>query len=282
VFDFRYHALSLVAVFLALAIGILLGASIGAPPLSDADESVRRQLQRDVERLSEQRAEAAAELKSRDRLIEEAYPRLAGGRLSGAEVAIVASGRLPGEVDREVRDAVEVAGGGVASVTVLDLPAAAGSLASAAGGQYAGIESGDERLQPLLLAVGASVVRGGPLARRLQEELPDRFRGELNGADAVVFYRHPPEEDEADAGRDALEAALIEGLASEDVPIVGVEELSTEPSQIAFYRDHDLSSVDSVDLVGGRLALVLALGGEEGAFGSKDSADRALPDATGS
>ena len=35
-FDFRYHALSLVAVFLALAIGILLGATIGDSLVSDA------------------------------------------------------------------------------------------------------------------------------------------------------------------------------------------------------------------------------------------------------
>jgi hypothetical protein len=30
-FDFRYHALSLVAVFLALMIGLLLGVAIGGP-----------------------------------------------------------------------------------------------------------------------------------------------------------------------------------------------------------------------------------------------------------
>ena len=40
-FDFRYHALSLVAVFLALAIGILLGATIGNSLVSDADKGLR-------------------------------------------------------------------------------------------------------------------------------------------------------------------------------------------------------------------------------------------------
>ena len=37
--DFRYHALSLVAVFLALAIGIVLGVTIGDSLLSDAERS---------------------------------------------------------------------------------------------------------------------------------------------------------------------------------------------------------------------------------------------------
>ena len=37
--DFRYHALSLVAVFLALAIGIVLGVTIGDSLVSEADQT---------------------------------------------------------------------------------------------------------------------------------------------------------------------------------------------------------------------------------------------------
>ena len=277
-FDFRYHALSLVAVFLALAIGILLGATIGEPALSSTQESVLRRLRLDVERLSDERRQAVSEADDRDRLIEEAYPMLAGGRLSGQQVAIVASGELPGEVDRAVRDAVEVAGGGVASVTVLDLPSAVAPLGDAAGGANAGLTAEDERAEDLLRAIGASVAGGGTLARRLQSALPDRFRGELAAADAVAFYRAPPAAEEEADPRTGLEAALLEGLASRGRPVVGVEESVTEPSQVPVYRDRGVSSVDSVDLVGGRLALVFALGGEEGAFGFKSTAERALPE----
>ena len=39
--DFRYHALSLVAVFLALGIGIVLGASLGDSVVSEANKDVR-------------------------------------------------------------------------------------------------------------------------------------------------------------------------------------------------------------------------------------------------
>ena len=47
--DFRYHALSLVAVFLALAIGIVLGVTVGGSLVSDAERSLRGNLRADVE-----------------------------------------------------------------------------------------------------------------------------------------------------------------------------------------------------------------------------------------
>ena len=47
-FDFRYHALSLVAVFLALGIGIVLGVTIGDSLVSDAEKNIRASLRGDV------------------------------------------------------------------------------------------------------------------------------------------------------------------------------------------------------------------------------------------
>ncbi|MDX6684158.1 MAG: Copper transport outer membrane protein MctB, partial [Baekduia sp.] len=54
--DFRYHALSLVAVFLALAIGIVLGVTIGNSLLTDAERSLRGDLRANV---TDAHAEAA-------------------------------------------------------------------------------------------------------------------------------------------------------------------------------------------------------------------------------
>lgn len=280
--DFRYHALSLVAVFLALAIGILLGATIGEPFVSAAEQGVRSDLRSNVDRLSEERDSAVAEREDRDRVIDQIFPMVVGSRLAGKSIAIVATGDLPDDLDAAVSDAVEVAGGTVTSKSVLELGDGAGDLAEAAGGQWAGLESGDSALEPLLREVGRSIARGGPLVRGMQERLPERFRSELADADAVAVYRAPAAQGESAAERgerERLEQALVEGLREEGVPVVGIEETDTEPSQIGFYRDNELSSVDDVDLRGGQLALVLALDGAEGTFGSKETADQALPEA---
>jgi hypothetical protein len=70
--------------------------------------------------------------------------------------------------------------------------------------------------------------------------------------------------------------------------VVGVEATDTDPSQVGWYDEQVIASVDNADLAAGRLALVLVLQeavtaditGEppEGSFGYKDTADQALPD----
>ena len=61
--NFRYHALSLVAVFLALAIGLLLGVAIGDKGLvSSAEHDVRASLRDDVRDAQAERDDARAQL----------------------------------------------------------------------------------------------------------------------------------------------------------------------------------------------------------------------------
>src|SRR5215208_5113852 len=120
--DFRYHALSLVAVFLALAIGIVLGVTIGDSLVSDAERSLRGNLRADVERAHDDAAQAVSELNGRDRMLDQVYPQLVGTRLNGERVALVSWGPLPNNIEGGVRDAVAKGGGRLDSISVLDTP----------------------------------------------------------------------------------------------------------------------------------------------------------------
>src|SRR6476660_520378 len=97
--DFRYHALSLVAVFLALAIGIVLGVTIGASLVSDAERSLRGNLRNDVENARSEAAQARENVAARDRMLDELYPQLVATRLNGERVAVVSWGPLPSNVE---------------------------------------------------------------------------------------------------------------------------------------------------------------------------------------
>src|SRR5215210_2090301 len=114
-FDFRYHALSLVAVFLALGIGIVLGVTIGDSLVSEADRSLRRGLRGDVVDARNDERSARNQVDRRDDLIKAAFPLLAADRLSGQRVAIVAEGSVPDDVESDIRDSVEEAGGSIDS-----------------------------------------------------------------------------------------------------------------------------------------------------------------------
>ena len=274
-FDFRYHALSLVAVFLALGIGIVLGASLGDSVISQANKDVRSSLRNDVVDARQDARTAEAAVANRDDFIKAAWPRLAAGKLRNKRVAIVSYGPLPQDVESNVRSAVKDAGGQIDSVSRFDPQPDLVAIGNKLGSRFALLGTNSDQLRPLARRIGRSLVLGTRPGLKLENAFPDNFSGDYRGADAVVFYR-------ADAKRDdqaeRFEAALVEGLRAAHVPVVGAERSDEEPSQIPFYVHAGLSTVDDIDQPAGRVALVLTLDGADGNYGFKGTADAPLPE----
>jgi hypothetical protein len=284
--DFRYHALSLVAVFLALAIGIVLGVTIGDSLVSDAERALRGNLRADVEQARGAAATAGAQLAARDRMLDQLYPQLVQSRLSGERVALISWGPLPSGVESGVRDAIAQGGGRLDSVSVFDKPLT--MLKNGLGNVDFGINTADDAsLKGLGRSLAVSLTAGAHLSRTLREQSPDNFAGRFQRADAVAFYEAPPPPDGSDAAGVAerqdgrartIEAAMLDELGRRTVAVVGVEQSTTDPSQISRYKSLKLSTSDSVDKSGGRISLVYLLAGAKGSYGFKASADKTLPD----
>src|SRR5207245_7495675 len=103
--------------------------------------------------------------------------------------------------------------------------------------------------------------------------------GRAHGIDAVVVVRQEPS-NLSPLLQDAtgtIEDGLLTGLARTGLVVVGAERSNANPSSIGVFKAHGISSVDSVDLTSGRVALAYALAGAQGAFGIKGTADRLLP-----
>ncbi|WP_324653549.1 copper transporter [Georgenia sp. H159] len=99
--DFRYHLVSLIAVFLALALGILLGAGPLNQPLGDQLTGQVEELREDRDRLRTELEVSEAETENRDQFIDEVAPATLGSRLEGRAVAVVV---LPGANEDDVAD----------------------------------------------------------------------------------------------------------------------------------------------------------------------------------
>ncbi|MFL5781951.1 MAG: copper transporter [Thermoleophilaceae bacterium] len=280
--DFRYHALSLVAVFLALGIGIVLGSSLGDTVVSQANRDLANSLRGDLNAARADATRARAGVAERERLLEQAANPIAAGRLRGEQVALVSSGALPAEVQSDAREAVRLGGGRLGLVAQLASPPDLATLGRTVGPRFATLRSDDPRLRPLGRRVGRALVSGGRLARKLVKRFPDRFSGPLSRAGAVAYYRDSRERTDAEK---QFEQGLIEGLRSVRQPLVGIERLDTDPSQIPFYSAQRITSVDNVDSAGGRIALVLALSGPARtrgeSYGYKKTADATLPETVG-
>ncbi|MFL5816700.1 MAG: copper transporter [Conexibacter sp.] len=274
--NFRYHALSLVAVFLSLVIGLLLGVAIGDKGLvSSAEQDVRASLRDDVREAQGQRDDARAQLQERQQFEAEAYPALVGGRLAGRRIALIELGGPSDRMWNLTKDALQGSGARLASVSVIREPLQLEELAAAARGtRYEQLAEDPDLLHPFATRVGLQFTHGGRLLRLVRRELLLQGSGALNGADGVVIVRNTPQLDGADADAiDAFEDGLVRGLRAQDLPVVGVETTDAETSQVEWFKDHELSSVDDLDDPIGRAAVVFALAGERGSFGVKATAD---------
>ena len=273
--DFRYHALTLVAVFLALGIGIVLGSSLGDTVVSQANKDIASSLRADLTKARADASDARARVADRERLIDAVFAQLAGGKLKDKRIAVIGSGDLGQTLQTDVRNAVQKGGGKVTAVFELRTPPQLTAIGSTVGGDFAKLKPKDKRFRELGRKIGEAATHGGKLAQRLEKEFPNRFSGQAGPIDGVAFYRDPRTNRSSDD--QAIEQGLIEGLRAAGRPVVGIEKVETDPSQISFYSNQGLSSVDDVDTAGGRLALVLALAGARGNFGYKNSADSPLP-----
>jgi hypothetical protein len=278
VLDFRYHALSIVAVFLALGIGIVLGATLGDSVVSQANKDVRSSLRGDLLAARASVRTAATRLADRDRFDSEAFSYIAGGKLRGRRVAIVSSGALPQDVENSARSAVKDAGGTVDSLSQFDARPDRTAIAGKLGRRFQPLGSDPAQVRPLGRRLGRALVAGGRLPRRLENAFPDSFKGDYRGADAVAFYRT---NDDRDTESKTFESALIEGLRGSGAPVVGVERTETDPSQIPAYVSAGLSTVDDIEIPPGRIALVLTLSGRRGDFGFKKTAEAPVPPGPG-
>jgi hypothetical protein len=302
VFDYRYHALSLAAVLLALAVGVVIGVAIGDSNLvSSAKNGIVHNLQSEVGDAQNQAGQLRTQLGSEEAFANDLYPIAVHGLLSGRNVGLVFLGESSNRINGLVRDAVTQAGGDLATVVAVREPLdLSGISREAAGTRYAALatevpagsassaESGTVLIEKFGALVARQLVSGGQnvnkeLLSRVRGRLLTAFDGQLGKLEGIVLVRSAPsgmlpEQTKAAA---AFESGLVEGVAAVGVAIVGVELSSTQPSQVSWYQSKDLSSVDDLDMTAGQAALIYALTGSHGAYGTKSSADSLLPNVVG-
>lgn len=277
----RYHAASLAAVFLALAIGILIGVGFGDNVLTSTQRDLEASLTGDLEAARGRSDDLSARIDQSEEFAQRVYPTLVSDRLAGQEVGVLALGGLPEGLSGAIEAALRPTGARLVSVSVVREPPDLGSLAGRLSEtRLADLDTNSDSVEALGKGVGRQVVLGGTLLERVRGQLMSRASGRFGDLDGLIVVREQPTEmeavDRAATGR--LESGLLDGIVAAGATPVGVEATDTDPSSIQFFTSHDLSTVDDLDQAAGQVALVFALLGAEGNFGVKDTADSLLPD----
>jgi hypothetical protein len=295
VITLRHHVLTIVAVFLALAAGIVLGGG----PLSDVGATVAT-ASKDKDGGP---APDSPQATYNESFLSAVAPSMLGGRLAERSVAVVT---VPGADERVVTalaEAIAAAGGTVSARYSLtedlvdpaqkSLVDTLGSqlLTQQAAGAVAAEASTYDRIGQLLgLAVATKVPEG--------EDVNGKARGIVDAVSGAGLVTKPGEvaqrsplvllvlgTDADDEGSDAILAGLAEGLAAQATGVVVAGTTADGASgQLGRLRADPaaatVASVDGVDTTAGRVATIAtlqrALGTPGGSFGASGS-DGPLP-----
>ncbi len=279
----RYHATSLIAVFLALAVGILIGAEFGGDALTQTRKNLENSLVGNLQDARSRVEDLNGELGNANEFDEKVYPVLTRDRLQGKRIALIAFGNLPSEITSDVEDALGPTGAKLVGVGVVREPVDTSGLADELSAtRFSEVATDPEQMNELGTGVGRQIVIGGTLPEVVRGGLFTHASGEFGALDGVIVVRDQPEGmgPVQRSTANALETSMLRGMTATHVPTVGVESTTTEPSSISFFQANDLSTVDDIDTTAGEVALVYAIGGDAGSFGIKSSADRLLPDLT--
>lgn len=109
--DFRYHLVSIVAVFLALAIGIVLGTSMGPAVTKTVKSHSLEDLRSDNETLRAEQREASRQSDNANQVIGSMSPQMVAGQLRNERIVVVETPGANEDARDRVADLVRKAGG---------------------------------------------------------------------------------------------------------------------------------------------------------------------------
>jgi hypothetical protein len=113
VIDFRYHLISIVAVLLALSIGIVMGSGVLGGPLLDDIKDRADRIRELNEELRAESGEQTAQIRELEDFLEDSEPYLVNGALVGEEIVLYELPGVSASVTEELRSSVGLADGSV-------------------------------------------------------------------------------------------------------------------------------------------------------------------------
>jgi Copper transport outer membrane protein, MctB len=311
VIDFRFFLISIVAVFLALGIGIVMGSAVlGGPILQGLENRAEGVLERN-DALREQIADLEQEQAELQEFADTVEAGLINGELTGQEVVLIEAEGTDGQLIDSIDNLVEEADGRLSTRIMLNDKFA---LPEGADAQELADALDLPRSAPDDLRAAAGIQIGTRLGASATERATDPKGGfarvdaldMLESLEDTGFISVDRAEEQPIIPSDAffIVAAGAVGEAPYDVdelvvPMVGrldvrgTQAVVTEPSDstwgvVAAVRDDpavsdQVSTVDHGETVPGRVSIAISLPGERlvGHWGTDDGAEAIVPAPSG-
>ena len=282
-FDFRYHIVSLVAVFLALGIGVVLGSmSAEKGVVSEQERALIATMEKDFDNLRAENKQLNTIVSADEAFRAGVVPLVVDGQLAGKNVAVMVTGAVDTTTLKTLKTVIEQAGGIETSVTTFkgDLGLGDKAVKEKVAGIVGASAGNTATLRGKALDASAGWIVSGLNAK------------ELNALDSAGFltsegvYDVPVQTVLIIGGKvngkglnaENLDTPLIESLKTKNIVLAGAETSNVKTSYIQTYTNLGLNTVDNLEMPAGLVSAVYILSGESGSYGTKPTADRLMPE----
>lgn len=287
--DIRYHIYSIAAVFLALAIGIVIGTSFARS--LPGDTSGRHTIQRyeqDMHTLREVIMEARGTAIKREAAVKAGrdychalMPMALKNKLHWRNVAVVQTGDSD-DLTGSVKEALTLAGAKVACTVDIDSRfdfANDAKISAALKGLGLGPTYDASADRARLFRILAETVFTGDYSYfvpKLESVGVADFSDDCKTPCGLVVFVGGAQSDKSSMAQ-AVDAILAPELVAQGAHVVGCEASDAQVSYVPVWHKCGIATVDNADNAMGQICLVYALTGETANFGTKDTADRLIP-----
>jgi hypothetical protein len=287
--DIRSHIYSLAAVFLALAIGMVIGTSFGGNSQSSSSgrktiqryETDMRELKGEIIKATQTKEQKSAALKECQEYCRAIMPMAIGDKLYWRNVALVQTGDYD-DLTGSVKQALEMAGAQVTCTADInntfkfsDDPAIRQALTSSGLATTSDPTADREKLFRVL-ANTISSGRYAYLASSLEKAGVALFSGSCDQPCKLVVIVGGASSDSQNLAQN-VDAQLLACFQKLGITVVGCETSGAVLSYVPVWHKAGIATVDNADNAMGQTCLVYALNGEMANFGTKETADRLIP-----
>jgi len=287
--DIRYHIYSIAAVFLALAVGIVIGTSFAKSFPSDT--SGRHTIQRyeqDMRTLREAILQAHDTATKRETAVKAwqdycraIMPAVIKDKLYWRNVAVVQTGDSD-DLTGSVKEALTLAGAQVTCTVDINSTFPFGDdagISEALAGTGLGSTYDSKADRDRLFRILAQTISAGRypyFVPKLEKAGVATFSGKCDAPCSLVVFVGGATSPDSSLVQ-VVDALLAPDLQKQGVTVVGCEASEAKASYVPVWHKCGIATVDNADNAMGQTCLIYALGGETANFGTKDTADRLIP-----
>jgi len=284
--NIKYYVLTVVSIFLALAIGIYIGFMFDAQDiLMSQKEDIVAQLEERFDYLEEENRTVREEISkvTKENEIMKEFSKVIYGdviknKLIGLKIAIIETSE--DYIYKGISQTLESAGAEVVSITTIKN----------------NFNSDPDLIKKTYEIIMEEEVLDNNVFKKAIDKITEEiitgednkiieaFKmeglietiGEYNTPiDYIVIAGGKKEKD--DTRFEIIDKRIIDVCKRLNIPIIGIEKENVNFSYVDKYKNNRISSVDNVDTIIGKIALVLAMDGRPGNYGVKSSAESLIP-----